>query len=156
MKKIILSFLIIAFPLALLFFFALRKNKFNHRPAVKIVKEAGQEKAFFLVEVARTRKERERGLMFRKNLAENQGMLFVFPQEKPRWFWMKNTLIPLDMIFIDRNQRIIGIVEQAIPEKEDLLGGWKSKFVLEINAGLVKKCGIKEGDKVEFINLKID
>ncbi|MFB6099787.1 MAG: DUF192 domain-containing protein [Candidatus Nanohalobium sp.] len=108
------------------------------------------------VEVADSEQERLKGLMYRKKLPINQGMLFVFPKEAPRGFWMKNTLIPLDMIFVDRNGRIINI-EEAYPEpntSEENLKIYRSeapaRYVIETNSTFTEKKNIEEGDRVEI------
>lgn len=102
----------------------------------------------FNVEVVKERDEIMRGLMYRKNIPEDYGMLFLFPNEQPRTFWMKNTLIPLDIIFIDNNYKIVKI-QEAIPCIEDPCKTYPSEFpaqyVLEINGGHSEKYGIKEG-----------
>jgi len=103
------------------------------------------------VELALTSAQRERGLMFRNHLDPDAGMLFLFPSPAPLTFWMKNTLIPLDMIFIDSNRRIVGIVENAEPETETgrhVEGN--SQYVLEIGGGLSQKWGVTAGSTVEF------
>jgi len=132
------------------------ENVEKDRAEVKILDSRGGEKAAFFAEIAKTDKERARGLMFRESLPENSGMLFIFDQEERHWFWMKNTLISLDMLFIDQNGKIVGIVSRATPKSKKLLGGWKSKFVLEINGGLAEKYGIKEGDRIKFENLNLN
>lgn len=84
--------------------------------------------------------------MQRKSLAPGKGMLFVFPDSQNRAFWMKNTLIALDMIFLDDQKRVVGIIENAVPwslERRQIEA--PSRFVLEINAGQVKKSGIRIG-----------
>jgi len=107
------------------------------------------------VEIADEYDELREGLMFRESLAEDSGMLFIFGDEEIRSFWMKNTLIPLDMIFIDENFVIVGI-EGAVPCEEDPCPSYNSKkpakYVLEVNAGYVKEVGIKIGDEVKFSN----
>ncbi|NBV42245.1 DUF192 domain-containing protein, partial [bacterium] len=75
-------------------------------------------KTCFQVEVARTEQEQEVGLMYRRSLPKNHGMLFVFNQDKPHSFWMKNTYLALDMIWIDRNYRVVHIVSNARPLSE--------------------------------------
>jgi uncharacterized membrane protein (UPF0127 family) len=108
----------------------------------------------FDIEVADTPEERETGLMFREQLASNSGMLFIFEKEDVYDFWMKNTLIPLDIIWIDENKKIIFIKENAEPcktEKCELFGpNEKAKYVLEINEGLTEEIGLKVGNKVEY------
>jgi uncharacterized protein len=103
------------------------------------------------VELARTDAERSRGLMFRNRLEPQEGMLFLFPEASPLSFWMKNTLIPLDMIFISADRQIVGIVENAEPgtlssRQVDGL----SKYVLEIGGGLSAKLGIQAGAAVDL------
>ena len=91
--------------------------------------------------------------MFRKSLPQNQGMLFIFEDEQPRAFWMKNTLIPLDMIFIDANWRIVKLIKNAEPCKEDPCPTYDSerpaKYVLEVNAGQIKEKEVKVGARVQ-------
>jgi uncharacterized membrane protein (UPF0127 family) len=106
------------------------------------------------VELARTDSERERGLMYRNHLDPDAGMLFLFPRPAPLSFWMRNTLIPLDMIFIDPDRRILGIVENAAPETEipRRVEG-DSQYVLEIAGGLSQRWGVHAGSSVEFEGL---
>ena len=100
---------------------------------------------------AKTFKEWQKGLMNVKKMPLKCGMLFIFPDEDYRIFWMKDTYIPLDIIFLDKNQKIVGIKENNRPmSKKNITIDKKSKFVLEVNAGFVKKYGIKTGDKLIF------
>src|SRR5262249_13212977 len=102
-------------------------------------------------ELADTPPARQRGLMFRTHIDDNQGMLFVFPSEDHLSFWMHNTLIPLDMIFIRADHAILGVVANATPETDSprQVPG-KSQFVLEVNGGLAQRLGIKAGENVAF------
>ena len=103
------------------------------------------------VEVAATDPMRERGLMWRKELAAGKGMLFVFPSEEEHSFWMRNTLIPLDMIFIDAKQSIAGIVENAPPRSlVSRTVGAPSKYVLEVPGGWCQKVGVRAGSRADF------
>jgi hypothetical protein len=103
----------------------------------------------FAVELASTPEEQARGLMFRRELPEGQGMLFDFHQEQPTTFWMKNTYIPLDMIFIRGDGRILRIAENTVPLSEALVpSGGPVRAVLEVVAGTAKKLGIAPGDRV--------
>lgn len=109
----------------------------------------------FLAELAESRAERERGLMFRKSLDSDKGMLFVFEEEEEYPFWMKNTLIPLDMIWINENKEVVFVSKNVQPcEGENhclsINPNKKAKYVLEINAGSVKEAGIEIGDKVDL------
>jgi uncharacterized membrane protein (UPF0127 family) len=108
----------------------------------------------FLVEVADTPAKRELGLQYRRDLAVDHGMIFLFPTESHHSFWMKNTPIPLDMIFINRDRKIVGIVEQAFPFSTDSRSvPAASQFVLEINGGLAGRYGVKVGDSIRFQGL---
>jgi uncharacterized membrane protein (UPF0127 family) len=103
----------------------------------------------FSVELATTDAEREKGLMFRKELPEGQGMLFDFERDQPVAFWMHNTLISLDMLFIRSDGRIARIAENAKPESDDLIpSGTPVRGVLEVIAGTARQMGIKPGDRV--------
>jgi uncharacterized membrane protein (UPF0127 family) len=105
----------------------------------------------FLVEVADTPAKREMGLQYRRELADDRGMIFIFPLESQQSFWMKNTPITLDMIFINRDRKIVGIVEQTTPFSLDpRFVSAPSQFVLEIRGGLAKRFGIQSGDTVSF------
>jgi len=108
----------------------------------------------FSVELAKSQAEIEKGLMNRTKLEKNKGMLFIFKEESIYSFWMKNTLIPLDMIWIDSNQKVVFIKENAEPCKSlicmSINPGVKASYVLEINGGLVGEYKIKPGDSVEF------
>jgi uncharacterized membrane protein (UPF0127 family) len=103
----------------------------------------------FAVEMASTPEEQAKGLMFRRQLPEGQGMLFDFHQEQPTSFWMKNTYIPLDMIFIRGDGRILRIAENTVPLSEALVpSGGPVRAVLEVIAGTARKLGIAPGDRV--------
>jgi uncharacterized membrane protein (UPF0127 family) len=120
-------------------------------PCVSIVGADGKPRATVAVEVASTGPQREVGLMFRKHLDDNAGMIFVFPNEAQRNFWMHNTPIPLDMIFADAKGVVTGIVANAEPFSDKLLGvEGNSEYVLEVNGGFCAKNGIKPGDRLDF------
>lgn len=104
----------------------------------------------FDVEVAITPQERSRGLMFRESLPNRSGMLFVFDPPQPVAFWMKNTLIPLDMIFLDRTGTVSHVHESAIPGDLTPIEGGDAVFaVLEINAGLSARYSIGVGTQMQ-------
>ncbi len=107
-------------------------------------------------EIADDDRERTIGLMNRTSLAENAGMIFIFDDEKHRSFWMKNTLIPLDMIFISANGAIVDITTMQ-PCKSFFCESYRSKlpakYVLEVNAGFAEGHGVKVGDRVELLAL---
>ena len=105
----------------------------------------------FNVEVAKTIEERRTGLMYRKKLLNNEGMLFIFPREKIIQLWMKNTYIPLDVLFISENKEIVDIKKNMEKLSETIVKSKvKSKYALEFNAGLINKLDIEIGDKVLF------
>lgn len=103
----------------------------------------------FHVEVMDTEDEREKGLMFRESLPKFGGMLFVYETAQPVAFWMKNTLIPLDMLFFDGAGRLERIKSNAQPHDETpVFGGNDIRYVLEINGGLAEELGIEPGDEM--------
>lgn len=103
----------------------------------------------FHVEIADTPKTRARGLMLRKSMPENHGMLFDFGAERPVSMWMKNTYIPLDMVFIGRNGRVVGVATDTEPLSERIITSPEPAFaVLELNAGAARRIALVPGDKV--------
>ncbi|NVJ17374.1 DUF192 domain-containing protein [Myxococcus sp. AM010] len=103
------------------------------------------------VEIAATADARARGMMWRKELAEGKGMLFLFPHEEVQGFWMRNTLIPLDMLFITSDLRVAGIVSRAEPRSRATRSvGAPSQYVLEVPGGWTEKVGIRKGSTVRF------
>ena len=119
-----------------------------------LVKFSGKKDAVVLLEVAVTDEEKQRGLMNRPNLPENRGMVFVFQPAKKITFWMKDTLISLDMIFINRG-KIVKIVKNAVPNQTNIL--YLSDFdvteVIEVNGGFSDKHMISVGSRVLFKNI---
>ena len=126
------------------------------QPRVSIVTREGLETAF-TVEIADTPAKRELGLQYRRELADDRGMIFLFPKEGRQTFWMKNTPIPLDMIFISADNVIVGIVENTTPFSLDsrFVSG-RSRYVLEINGGLSRRHGFNSGDRVRFHGFSAD
>jgi hypothetical protein len=123
-------------------------------PAVVVHASSG-EAVRIPVELALTPEQQSRGLMYRKDLPADAGMLFVFPRSTVRTFWMKNTILPLDMIFIGEDQKIAGIVENAVPFTTDSRSvGKPSRYVLEVHGGFCKRKGIAPGDRLELPALK--
>ena len=103
------------------------------------------------IEIADNDQKRARGLMFRKSLPEKAGMLFIHETEEIVSFWMKNTYIPLDMIFVNANKEIVTIHSNTTPLKEWSYASTKpALYVVEVNAGFCHRYKIKEGDKMEF------
>jgi uncharacterized membrane protein (UPF0127 family) len=120
------------------------------RIPVTIATEAGD--VTFQAELADDDAERQKGLMFRTAMGDSEGMLFLFPREQQLAFWMRNTLIPLDMVFIKADRTILGVVENATPRTETSrkVPG-NSQFVLELNGGTASRLGIKAGQAVTFL-----
>jgi len=103
----------------------------------------------FQVEVAKTGDQRAQGLMFRRQLAADAGMLFLFGGSQERAMWMKNTLIPLDMLFIDDRGKIVRIEQRTVPHSlRAIMSGQPVSAVLELNAGTTSRLVIKPGDRV--------
>lgn len=104
----------------------------------------------FLVEVARTEEEKKIGLMFRKTLAKNAGMLFLYKREALRLMWMKNTFIPLDILFIDKKGVIKRVVKRTVPHSLATISSRQSVLaVLELRGGITSSLDIKKGDRIE-------
>ena len=104
----------------------------------------------FLVEVAGTEEEKKIGLMFRKTLAKNGGMLFLYKREALRLMWMKNTFIPLDILFIDKKGVIKRVVKRTIPHSLATISSRQSVLaVLELRGGITSSLEIKKGDRIE-------
>jgi uncharacterized protein len=103
------------------------------------------------VEVAATPIARQRGLMWRRELEAGKGMLFIFPGEEDHYFWMRNTLIGLDMVFISKEKQVVGIVKDAVPQSLDSRGvGAAALYVLELPKGYTEKIGLRPGAAVQI------
>ncbi len=106
------------------------------------------------IEIAESEYETATGLMYRKSMKEEQGMLFIFPDVAMHSFYMKNTEIPLDLIFIDENLKIVSFQKEAKPYDETSLSSQVPiKYVLEINAGLADQWGLVVGDRITYERL---
>lgn len=103
------------------------------------------------IEIADDEYSTQTGLMYRHSMAENQAMLFVFNNMQPRSFYMKNTEIPLDIIYLNAEKEIVSIQKNAKPfDESSLTSEAPSQYVLEINAGLSEKWKLEKGDKISF------
>lgn len=137
---------LISFLLFYFYFFLILAND-----RLKISINNSQNKIYFDVELAETWEQRKKGLMFRKNLDKNKGMLFIFPNESFIKMWMKNTMIPLDIIFFSKERVVVDIIENAKKMSDTIIiSKVKAKYALEINSGLVKKLNINLGDNINF------
>lgn len=145
LQKAIVIILIMIFFLAILFFYIDKAEQ--GRVCIKT--------SCFSVETAKTSEEQEKGLMFRQHLDMNKGMLFIFEKEGMQSFWMKNMIIPLDIIWIDKNKRIIFIQNNSQPcgieNCPDITVYEPIKYALEINAGISEKLNFSVGDEVDIL-----
>ena len=107
-------------------------------------------KKIYNFELAITDKEKETGLMFRKSLDKESGMLFVYGSMNFLYFYMKNTLIPLDIAFIDSNYKIIDIQSMEPLDETTIVSARRSMYALEVNRGFFERVGLKVGDKIDF------
>jgi uncharacterized membrane protein (UPF0127 family) len=106
----------------------------------------------FEVEIADTLEQQAQGLMFRDTMPADHGMLFIFPSEAPRSFWMRNTRIPLDIFYFDAQFSLVSVAENARPCRASSCPGYPSEgaaqYVLELNAGLASELGVRPGDRL--------
>jgi uncharacterized protein len=134
--------------IAILAFFAIggvsRAEKALQR--LEIVTASGPHE--FQVELADTPEVRAKGLMFRKSMPQDHGMLFDFHAEVPVMMWMRNTYIPLDMVFVSRQGVVTKVVSDAVPMSEEIISGGQAYAVIEFNAGTASRIGLKAGDQV--------
>ena len=110
---------------------------------------SGSQRHHFDVELAVTPGQKAQGLMFRQSLAADAGMLFLYDRESIHTMWMRNTFVPLDMLFIEADGRIAHIVERTIPQSiQQISSRMPVSAVLEVNAGAVRRLGIRVGDRI--------
>lgn len=159
MTKLKTEFAFGNFPLCILFIFSalcvgILGNVYSAYAAKSRADQVCFSRKCVNVEIVREREEIRRGLQFRNSLGVDNGMLFIFSKSWPYAFWMKDTLIPLDMVWMDYGRRIIHIEHNVPPCKEDPCPryepGHPALYVLEINAGYAKKLGLKIGDTAQF------
>ncbi|NYZ60245.1 DUF192 domain-containing protein [Candidatus Micrarchaeota archaeon] len=145
-----LIYVLIAAVIVVIVIFLLTQNSHSGKEQITIINSAGQEVHIY-VEIADDWNEMERGLMYRESLPEDEGMLFIFPSSGNYPFWMKNTLIPLNAIYMDENGTIVDILQMEpciadpcpnYPPDADAL------YVLEVNKGFSERHGIREGDRM--------
>jgi uncharacterized protein len=152
----------------ILYFFIIKKNtiKYDTPNNIKIINPYEFKKEgeltfstsdnklikFINIEIANTEEKRMQGLMFREKMQENEGMLFIFDGEDVHSFWMKNTILPLDIIFINSRKEIVTIHKNATPYSEQSLSSFKPVlYVVEVNSGFTDKYNIKAGDIVNWL-----
>lgn len=112
----------------------------------------GSARAAVRIEIAEDEASRTQGLMGRRQMAEDQGMLFIFPDEDYRSFWMANTPLPLDIIYVNRDREIVTIQRNTVPYSEESIPSTApATYVIEVNAGFADRHGITEGEKVQWL-----
>ncbi len=143
--------LVLLITITFIFVFSLFSCASTGEPLIKFL---GNKNLTAFLEVAITDEEKNKGLMGRPSLAENRGMVFVFKPARQVTFWMKDTLIPLDMIFI-RNNKIVKIIKNAMPNQTETLypSDFEVSEVVEVNGGYAEKNMIVVGSKVSFKNI---
>lgn len=104
----------------------------------------------FKLEVADDEAEREKGLMNRPTMPIDHGMLFVFPDSKPRAFWMKNTLLPLDIAFLDADGTVLNVEQMYPKDLTSIPSRGPAKYAIELNQGVAKEIGLKAGDRISL------
>lgn len=123
--------------------------EFKKEAEVYLTKASGDTIKHLEIEIADDDYQRETGLMYRQKLEDTHGMLFIFENEEERGFYMKNTQIPLDLIFLDADQEVVSIAPDAKPGSlETIPSGVPAQYVLEVNAGLSEKWNLEVGDKL--------
>ncbi len=115
----------------------------------------GQSKASFDIEIADTPDALRQGLMYRETMAPDQGMLFIMSDGTPQGFWMKDTYLPLDILFIDTDGVIFQIAENTVPFSEELIESTQvNTYTLELNAGTSQRMKLAAGDKIDWKRIK--
>ncbi len=130
----------------------IKEPQFKKEGDLEFLKKDGKETLRKIdIELAENDDERMQGLMYRKSMDDNKGMLFIFQKEEPQSFWMKNTIMPLDIIYVNSKKEIVKIFKNTIPFSEKSLpSGNPATYVVEVNGGFTDKYGIKEGDLISF------
>lgn len=129
--------------------------EFKKEGEVYLTRPSGDTLKHLQIEIADDDYQRETGLMYRNNMNEEEAMLFVFENEQPRGFYMKNTLIPLDIIFLNSDNKIVSITKNAEPESlESIPSDGPAQYVLEVNAGLTERWNLQVGDSLIFRDLR--
>lgn len=164
LNKLTKSLIVLALSSLLLLITSCKEDKKTITPTKVTFKKEGELRllkaendsviATFNIEIADNEYETQTGLMNRKSMKDNNAMLFIFPDMQMRAFYMKNTLIPLDIIYLDNNKTIVNIQENAKPlDESSLTSASPAQYVLEINGGLSQQLGIDVGDKMTFTTL---
>lgn len=130
---------------------SLYKPQMNLPRTVVTIEVPGRKRLVIEAQVALTEAQQAKGLMFRKRLPQDEGMLFLYDSERELGFYMANCFISLDMIFLDRNKRVVGIIKNAVPMDRTIRSiGRPSQYVLEVNGGFADKHGIAKGTRITW------
>ncbi|SMO82465.1 DUF192 domain-containing protein [Solitalea koreensis] len=125
--------------------------KFKKEGELTFISTDGKEIRKINIEIADDEQQREQGLMYRKSMSDTEGMLFKFSKSEPQSFWMHNTYISLDIIYVNENKEIVKIYKEAKPLSDQGLDSEKNaQYVVEVIGGFCDKFGVKEGDKISF------
>lgn len=125
---------------------------FTQEGTLQFYKKSGALITELAIEIADTPYEIETGLMYRTSMKNTQGMLFIFEDVRPRYFYMKNTQLPLDIIFLDADKKVVSFAKNAVPlDETSLPSGVPAKYVLEVNAGWVDGWSIEPGDFISVV-----
>ncbi len=125
--------------------------EFKHQGNLWFIKEKSDTVSQIQIEIANTGAKREKGLMHRKSMENDHGMLFIFPNERRQSFWMKETHIPLDIIFVNSEYEIVHIAENTQPYSLKSIPSFEyAQYVVEVNAGYCKKLGVQVGNSITF------
>jgi uncharacterized membrane protein (UPF0127 family) len=126
-------------------------NEFRNDGTLAFLRQSSPEPLKIAIEIADEEEERLRGLMYRTQLPENSGMLFIFPYEEPRSFWMKNTYLSLDIIYVNADKEIVSIQPYTQPlSMLSIPSGAAARYVVEVIAGFTENHSIRPGDRVDF------
>jgi len=104
----------------------------------------------FTLEIADSEAEQKRGLMYRRSMPQDYGMIFVFPDEEPRGFYMKNTYIPLDILYVNAAGRVVSIRQMQPEDESSVQSGAPAKYAIELNQGAAARAGVSVGDVLEI------
>lgn len=136
------------YPILVVILLLVIDNKVSFGHSILTIKHSNGNSNIFAVEIAKSTYERMRGLMYRKSIADDTGMVFVFPEQKVS-MWMKNTYIPLDMIFVNNQGKIIKIAKNTVPlSTEHISSNAPVAMVIELKGGATEKFNIQTGDVV--------
>jgi uncharacterized membrane protein (UPF0127 family) len=125
--------------------------KFHHQGNLHFLSRKGSEVASIKIEVADDNAKREQGMMYRKSMAANEGMLFIFPDERRRSFWMKNCHVSLDIIFVNSNKEIVHIAENCEPYSLKSIPSFEyAQYVVEVKAGYCHEFGLHVGNAIDY------